>query len=54
MEILQIEYNDITKHVVLLFVMEHTVNKFYKKKKKNHTKTNKKRTIRYLDETITK
>ena len=31
MKILYIDYNDITKHIVLQDVMEHAVNKFYKK-----------------------
>ena len=33
MKILYIDYNDITKHVVLQDVMEHAVNKFYNKNK---------------------
>jgi len=33
-KILYIDYNDITKHVVLQDVMGHAVNKLYKKKPK--------------------
>jgi len=32
MKILYIDYSDISKHVVLQHVMQHAVNKFYKKK----------------------